>query len=326
MNELKPKLQNDQLLIGVSSCLLGNPVRYDGVDQRDPFITDLLGRFIKLFPVCPEQESGLGVPREMMRLVGEAAHPRLKGIYSGADQTERIISWCRQKITQLDTGELHGFIFKSKSPSCGTERVKVYPRNNAEEWQRIGTGLFAKAFMDHFPLLPVTDEVKIQNLAMRDNFIEQLFICKRWRATRKGALSAHDLIEFHSTNKLQVLAHSETHYRAMGKVAAQTKVKPMTELFADYETLLMEALRVITTPEKHVNVLQHILGYFKKLITPAEKRQLMTAMEEYRHGDAPLIVPITLLKHYANQYQQDYLIRQHYLNPHPDELMLRYHA
>ncbi|MDP2104701.1 MAG: DUF523 and DUF1722 domain-containing protein [Desulfobulbaceae bacterium] len=315
-----------RLRIGVSSCLLGTLVRYDGLDQCDHFITGTLGRVFDLYPVCPEYECGMGVPRKAMRLVGEAEQPRLMVICSGADQTEQMNSWCQQKITILDSDELDGFIFKSKSPSCGMEGVKVYPKNEDGMWQRIGKGLFAKAFLDHFPLLPVTDELKLQDVTLRDNFIEQLFVCQRWRASKAETLSAQGLINFHSANKLQVLSHSETHYQALGKVVAQTLTKPIPELFADYEMLLMRALQEVPSPPKHLNVLQHILGYFKKLITPDEKQNLLSSFEEYLNGTTPLIVPITLLKHYASQYQQEYLTRQHYLNPHPDELLLRYHT
>lgn len=326
MSDFRKVPQKHRIRIGVSSCLLGNPVRYDAIGQHDPFITGTIGRFFELVPVCPEQECGLGVPRETMRLVGEAEHPSLVITCSGADQTERMKSWCRQKIAALDEDTIDGFIFKSKSPSCGTERVKVYPNNQGGEWQRTGTGLFAQAFLDHFPLLPTTDEQKLHNLEMRDNFIEQIFFCRRWRATKEQSMTAKGLVAFHSTNKLQILAHNETNYRALGKLVAHSEKKPISDLFADYELVLMTALREIATHTRHINVLQHILGYFKNMISAPEKQALQASIEEYRQGNAPLIVAITLLNHYANQYQQDFLTQQHYLNPHPTELMLRYHA
>jgi len=319
-------VKKGRIRIGVSACLIGNPVRYDGLDQHDHFVTGVLGRFFELVPVCPEQECGLGVPRDAMRLVGEAERPRLLVICSGADKTEQMLSWCRQKIPALDQAGINGFILKSKSPSCGTERVKVFPRHQGGEAERSGTGLFARAIRDRFPLLPVTDEQKLSDLKLRDAFIEQVFFWARWQMAHKQAMSAQGLIDFHSTNKLQVLAHSAPHYRTLGRVAAQGKDRPLAERFAEYEAVVMEALAVAASPAKHANVMEHILGYFKHHLTATEKQRVLAAIEQCRQGHAPLIVPLTLLAHYSSLHRQNYLERQHYLNPHPDELMLRYHA
>ena len=312
--------------IGLSSCLLGNLVRYDGCHQYDPFLSETMGRFVEFVPVCPEAECGLGVPRETMRLVGGSLPPRLVTTENGLDHTERMCLWARQRINKLRDEGLQGFIFKSKSPSCGIERVKIYPPDGGLP-KRVGVGLFAKAFGDAFPLLPVEDEARLHDLGRRDNFIERIFVCRRWQAAKNGPLSVSALISFHSKHKLQIMAHSAVRYRIMGRLVAQSSGDlPIETVFDNYESLLMAALRLLPTPKKHSNVLLHILGYFKKQLPFAEKQELLTIIDLCRLGKLPLIVPITLLLHCARKYQHDYLAEQTYLSPHPVELALRNHA
>lgn len=311
--------------IGVSSCLLGNPVRYDGGHQHDPFISQTLGRFFEFVAVCPEAECGLGVPRETMRLVGDPEQPRLVTTKTCLDHTERMLTWAQQRLTELEGEELCGFIFKSESPSSGMQRVKVYPMVGGA-MRRVGVGLFARAFMDYFSLLPVEDEDRLHDVGLRENFIERIFACQRWRSVKNDTPTANGLISFHARHKLQIMAHSVRHYQLMGRLLAQTKAMPLATLFVEYEGLLMEALRLLPTVKKQANVLFHVLGYLKKQLSAAEKQELLEIIDQYREGSIPLIVPITLLNHYARKYQLEYLTGQYYLHPHPLELKLRNHA
>jgi uncharacterized protein YbgA (DUF1722 family)/uncharacterized protein YbbK (DUF523 family) len=310
--------------VGISSCLLGNQVRYDGGHKLDRFVAQTLGRFVSFVPVCPEVECGLGVPREAMRLVGDPLEPRLVTVRSGQEHTDRMLAWARQRVRDLEGEELCGFIFKSDSPSSGMERVKVYDQQGMPH--RTGVGMFARVFMEHFPLLPVEEEGRLHDLKLRENFIEAIFALKRWRDLLRSGISLGALVTFHTRHKLLVLAHSPNHYRAMGKLVAEAHSLGMPDLTTRYETLLVEALRLKTTPRKHVNVLQHLMGYFKKQLDRDEKQELLEIIELFGSGQVPLIVPITLINHYVRKYQQPYLKEQYYLNPHPMELQLRNHV
>ncbi len=310
--------------IGISSCLLGNEVRYDGGHKLDRFLRDTLGKFVEYVAVCPEVECGLGVPREAMRLVGDPLDPRLVTIKSGKDITGKMKAWALRRVKELEKEELCGFIFKSRSPSSGMERVKVYNDKGMPVLK--GTGLFAKEFITHFPLIPVEEEGRLHDTLLRENFIERIFTLKRWRDLTKEKLSLGKLVEFHTKNKLLLLSHSEKHYRLMGKMVAESAKKEIGESFKEYERVMLEALQMKTTPRKNKNVLQHMMGYFKKLLSPDEKQELLDVIDEYVKGNTPLIVPVTLMSHYVRKYDESYLKVQTYLNPHPVELKLRNHV
>ena len=311
--------------IGISSCLTGKNVRYDGGHSRDPFLMDTLGPFVEFVPVCPESECGLGVPREAMRLVGDIENPRLVTIHTGMDLTKRMQDWTKKRIKELEKENLCGFIFKSRSPSSGMERVKVYREDGKGSPQHKGVGLFARAFMEHFPLLPVEDEGRLHDPGLRENFITRLFVLRRWReATKTQRLG--ELVAFHTRHKLLILAHSERIYRQLGPLVAQASPQKTAELFAGYERLMLAALACKTTVKKNVNVLTHMAGYFKKLLSADEKQELLELIDQYRHEYLPLIVPVTLINHYVRKYGQEYLAGQYYLRPHPIELALRNHV
>ena len=314
---------NSELKIGVSSCLLGNKVRFDGGHKHDRYITGTLANYFTFVPVCPEVECGLPVPREAMRLIGDPENPSLVGNKSGTDHTERMRSWAAQKVHDLEAEGLCGFIFKNRSPSSGMERVKVYDANNIP--RAIGVGLFAKAFMDHFPLLPVEEEGRLHDIILRENFIESIFVYKRWRDVIKQPTPSQ-LVAFHTSHKLLLMAHSEKHSRQMGKLIAKAGSADIDALIQEYQELLMKAMRLKPTLKKHVNVLMHMMGYFKKQLTSDEKQELLTILDHYRKGLVPLIVPITLMNHYVRKYDEPYLQKQFYLTPHPVELKLRNHA
>lgn len=310
--------------IGISSCLLGHKVRYDGGHKLDGFLRDTLGKFVEYIPVCPEQECGLGVPREAMRLEGDPEAPRLITIRSRKDLTKKMKKWSVKRVKELENEELCGFIFKSKSPSSGMERVKVYSGKGMPVLK--GTGLFAKEFINHFPLIPVEEEGRLHDPLLRENFIERIFTLKRWVDLTKDKLSIGKLVEFHTKNKLLLLSHSEKHYRLMGKMVAESGKKSIGESFNEYERAMVEALKLKATPRKNKNVLQHMTGYFKKVLSADEKQELLDVIDEYASGNTPLIVPITLISHYVRKYDESYLKMQTYLNPHPVELKLRNHV
>ncbi|MEW6595047.1 MAG: DUF523 and DUF1722 domain-containing protein [Thermodesulfobacteriota bacterium] len=312
------------LKLGISACLLGQPVRYDGGHKLDPFLAETLGQFVTFVPVCPETECGLGVPREVMRLIGDPASPRLVTSHTGVDLTDRMTRWAAQRVEQLAREDLCGFIFKSRSPSSGMERVKVYAGEGAPV--KKGVGLFARAFMDRLPLLPVEDEGRLHDPVLRENFITRIFVLRRWRDLLAAGKSRGGLVVFHTRHKLLLLSHSEKHYRAMGKLVAAAKSLPPEALFSQYEALLLEALRLKSTVAKQGNVLLHALGYFKTVLSRDEKQEMVEIIDRYRQELVPLIVPITLLNHYVRKYQEPYLADQVYLNPHPVELKLRNHV
>ena len=310
-----------QFKIGISSCLLGNEVRWNGGHKRDKYLTNILGQFVEYVPVCPEVEAGFGIPRESFRLVGDPESPRLITFKSKLDHTDRMLAWAKKRLKKLEQEDLCGFIFKSDSPSSGMIRVKVY--NEKGMPHKVGVGIFARAFMEHFPLIPVEDDGRLNDPIIRENFILQIFTMKRWRDNLNRRRSMGSLVDFHTRNKLLILSHSQKHYRLMGKLVAEGKKMQIRELYDQYQELLMEALKLKTTIRKNGNVLQHLMGYFKKQLTPDEKQELLEIFEQYRNQLVPLLVPITLINHYVRKYDQPYLKQQTYLNPHPMELKLR---
>lgn len=314
----------EKIKLGVSSCLLGNKVRYDGGHKLDRFLTDTLGRYIEYVPVCPEVECGLGIPRPSMRLEGNPDAPRLIVTSTREDLTERMGAWAQQRVAELEKEDLCGFIFKSDSPSSGMERVKVY--NEKSMPVKNGVGIFAKIFMEHFPLLPVEDEGRLHDPGLRENFVERIFALKRWRESIIDKNYKKSLIDFHSRHKLLILAHSPKHYQMMGKRVADQKNFSVRDIQKQYQNLLLEALKIKATPAKQVNVLQHMMGYFKELLSADEKKELLELIKQYHEGYVPLVVPVTLINHYVRKYREPYLKEQVYLNPHPAELQLRNHV
>jgi len=314
----------EKIRLGISTCLLGESVRYDGGHKLDRFLRDTLGLYVEYVPVCPEVECGLGIPRESMHLEGEPAALRLITTRTKRDVTDRMLEWSVQRVKELESENLCGFIFKSNSPSSGMERVKVFNKEGMP--RQSGTGIFAGVFMKHFSLLPVEDEGKLHDPALRENFIERIFVFKRWREMLGKGRKLNLLVEFHSRHKLLIMSHSPKHNSGMGNLVAKGKEIPSGRLFDEYGRMLMEALRLKATIKKNTNTLQHLMGYFKKLLTSDEKQELLEVIDHYYKGHLPLIVPLTLLKHYVRKYDQPYLKGQYYLDPHPIELQLRNHV
>jgi uncharacterized protein YbgA (DUF1722 family)/uncharacterized protein YbbK (DUF523 family) len=315
---------NNKIRLGISSCLLGEKVRYDGGQKLDHFLRDSLGKYVDWVPVCPEVEIGLPVPREAMRLVGLPEAPRLITIRTGKDYTDQMSMWAAKRVEEIEEEDLCGFVFKSRSPSSGMKAVKVY--NESGVPSNKGTGIFARAFIDRFPLLPVEDEGRLNDPVLRENFIERIFVYQRWKEFLESAGSIAQLITFHTRHKLLVLSHSTKHYTILGRLVANAKKYKTDEIQRDYLKHLMEGLRLTATIRKNTNVLQHMMGYFKNRLTADEKQELIETIDKYHQGFVPLIVPITLLIHYVRKFDGPYLRGQYYLNPHPAELMLRNHV
>jgi uncharacterized protein YbgA (DUF1722 family)/uncharacterized protein YbbK (DUF523 family) len=314
----------ERVRIGISSCLLGNRVRYDGGHKLDPFLVHTLGQFVEYVPVCPEVEAGFPVPREAFRLVGDPEKPRLVTRQSGVDATPRMERWLEKRLPQLERAALSGFIFKSQSPSSGMERVKVYNEKGAAE--KRGVGIFARALMERLPLLPVEEDGRLQDIQLRENFIERVFAYRRWQRLLADGATAARLVDFQRRHKYLLMAHSPELARRLGALVAAAGARPLEGILPEYERLLMAALLPKATVRRNVNVLQHMLGYFKKQLDDFEKKELLAAVDNYRRNLVPLIVPLTLLKHYIDKFQQPYLRDQYYLDPHPLELKLRNHA
>ena len=313
-----------KIKLGISPCLLGENVRFDGGHKLDRFLTDTLGQYVEYVPVCPEVECGLPVPRESMHLEGDPNSPRLVTSRTKQDMTEKMVNWARRRVNELEKEGLMGFIFKSDSPSSGMERVRVY--NEKGMPVKKGVGMFARAFMEHFPLLPVEEEGRLHDPKLRDNFIERIFALARWRDVLAKGMTRGNLVDFHTRHKLLILSHNPKNYQTMGQLVAQAQAIPLRELYGQYQSVLMEALQLKITPKKNANVLQHMMGYFKDQLSSDEKQELLEIIELYRKEYLPLIVPITLIKHYVRKYDEPYLREQVYLNPHPLELQLRNHV
>jgi uncharacterized protein YbgA (DUF1722 family)/uncharacterized protein YbbK (DUF523 family) len=314
----------EKIKLGISTCMLGGNVRYDGGHKLDHYLKDTLGKHVDWVPVCPEVEYGLPIPREAMRLVGTPDSPRLLTIRSRKDHTEGMNQWAKKRLKELEGEDLCGFIFKSKSPSSGYRGVKVYSESGMPSQK--GTGIFAGAFLKHFPLIPVEDDGRLHDPQLRENFIERVFVFKRWKKFLKERADRGGLVSFHTDHKLLLMSHSQKHYSGLGRAVAGSKKGKKDELFIQYITKLMDGLKLIATVKKNTNVLMHTVGYFRERLNADEKAELLEVIENYHKGLIPLIVPVTLINHYVRKYDEPYLKRQHYLNPHPAELMLRNHV
>lgn len=314
-------MKTTPIRLGISRCLLGEEVRYDGGHKRDRFLTDVLGRYVEWVPVCPEVEAGFGIPRESMRLVGDPKKPRLVTIKTGRDMTKPLATFTEAKLEGIETANLSGYIFKKDSPSCGIERVRVFNQHGMPS--RNGVGLFAQAFKERFPLVPIEDEGRLCDPVIRDNFIERVFCYHRWRALARGSVTRQAVVLFHTDHKYLLLAHSADLYRSLGRLVAQAHRYRPKDLAERYGKLFMEALAVKATTRKQVNVLQHLVGHLKDRLKPKERAELHGVIHDYHQGLVPLIVPVTLIKHYVGMYDISYVQNQLYLNPHPKELMLR---
>lgn len=317
--------RREKLRLGVSACLLGRKVRYDGQHKRDPFLVDVLGEFVEWVPVCPEQELGLGVPREPIRLVGDPAAPRLVGERSGRDHTGPMRRLAEARVAELARLDLDGYVTKKDSPSCGMARVRVHSGRGGPP-RRDGVGAFAAVLLARLPLLPVEEEGRLQDAALRESFVERVFAYARWKAAVARGMRRGDLVAFHTVHKLALMAHSPAAYRTLGAAVGAVAKAPVARTVEAYGRGFMEALRIPATRGRHANVLQHMLGYFREVLPPADRAELAELVADYARGLVPLVVPLTLIRHHVRRHGVAYLAGQTYLDPDPKELMLRNHA
>ena len=309
-----------RIRLGISSCLLGQEVRYDGGHKHNGYITESLGQFFEFVPFCPEVAIGLGVPRPPIRLVKGVDGTRARGIKNPTlDVTDRLAEYAAKVAPKLRG--VSGYILKKGSPSCGMERVKVYGRQGVSV--SAGAGIYAGALMELLPELPFEEEGRLMDPVLRENFIERVFVYHRWQQLAGQRLTARRLVEFHTRHKFIVLAHDEKRYRELGRLVATAGRRGIAAIGQDYITLLMQALRRPATRTRHSNVLQHLFGFFKNNLDTGDKRELLALIDSYRRGHVPLVVPITLIRHYLRRFPEPYVSEQYYLAPHPDELMLR---
>jgi uncharacterized protein YbgA (DUF1722 family)/uncharacterized protein YbbK (DUF523 family) len=316
--------ESSPIRIGISSCLLGQAVRFDGGHKRHEFLTDTLGSFVEWVPVCPEVECGLGTPRESMRLVRKDGGVRLLTVRSAVDLTDQMETYAQHRVSALRSEELCGYVLKKDSPSCGLERVKIYGAHNVPV--KSGRGLFAARLLECFPHLPVEEEGRLSDPHLRENFVERVFAYWRLRGLFGGPWNLGALVRFHTAHKLILMAHSPRAYQEIGQLVGGAREVPRKELAQRYTEAFMNALAVIATARRHTNVLQHMAGYFKDQLDGTSKAELAAAIDDYRRELVPRIVPITLLRHYVRVHAMSYLAGQLYLELHPKELMLRNHV
>jgi len=306
--------------LGVSACLLGARVRFDGGHKRNRFIIEELGAHFEFVPFCPEVAIGMGTPRSSIRLVGEVQAPRaIASRNDGLDVTEALREYSTATARRLDG--LCGFVFKKDSPSCGMERVKVYGDTGMP--QRNGSGIFARAVQEANPLLPVEEEGRLNDPGLRENFVSRVLVYARWQALRRQRLGKKGMIDFHTRHKLLLLAHSPSAYRELGGMLARLDNVPLEALAERYIERVMQVLKTQASRKRHVNVLHHLLGYLRKQVDDVNRADLVDVIDDYRRGLVPLVVPVTLLQHHFRRNPNPYISRQVYLNPHPRELMLR---
>jgi uncharacterized protein YbgA (DUF1722 family)/uncharacterized protein YbbK (DUF523 family) len=311
----------EPIRVGVSSCLIGRKVRFDGGHKRDRYVTDVLGDWFEWVLVCPEVEIGLGTPRPTIRLEGDPEAPRLVEPKGGEDLTEKMRVYSERRVGELRDEELDGYILKRASPSCGMERVKVWSEGGMPA--KTGVGIFAAVLLERWPNLPVEEEGRLNDPVLRENFIERVFCHHRWRSLNRLGLTRARLVAFHTAHKMLLRVHNEAGYRRLGRIVASFGTRPDREVFNDYEDEFFAVLKWRATVKRHVNVLHHSVGYLRKTIDPADKHELLALIEDYRNGLVPLVVPITMLRHHVQRHQVEYMGGQLYLEPHPKELMLR---
>ena len=310
-----------KIRIGISSCLLGENVRYDGGHKHERYITSTLGRFFDWVPTCPEVAIGLGVPRPTIRFEMVDKEPRLVEPKGGTDLTNKMTRFSKKRANELRGHDIYGYIFKAKSPSCGMARLKIY-RGYGQRPATSGVGVFADQIMQTMPNLPVEEEGRLMDPGLRENWLKRVFAYYNFKQTMGSRVSIKKLVEFHSAYKFVVLAHCPATYKTMGQIVANAKQMGVAKAGEEYETLMMMALKKKATRAKHVNVQEHLLGFFKKELSPEVRREILQTIQDYRREYVSIVVPITLIKHYAKILGIDYLKNQAYLNPHPKELAL----
>ena len=310
-----------KIKVGISSCLLGNEVRFDGGHKHSRLCSENLSRYFDFVAECPEVAIGMSIPRRPIHLMGDINSPRVVDVNDNSiDFTDKMNAFSHEKAKQLN--ELCGYIFMKNSPSCGVFRVKVYQENGYPAADP-GRGVFAKAVMDANPLLPVEESGRLEDATLRENFITRVFAYHNWQLLKQQGLTYQGIIEFHARYKYCLMAHAPSRYSELGQLLADAGNHDVNELGERYFSLLMTELSHLANRKSHTNVLMHLQGYLKKVLSAPEKQELANIIEQYRTNQVPLIVPITILKHHFNNHPDPYIAKQAYLQPYPDDLSLR---
>jgi len=313
------------ILVGVSACLLGERVRWDGGHKADAFLTGTLGPYVQWVPVCPEVEVGLPVPRDTLRLVRRGQEVRMVMPRSGTDHTQEMRAYAARTARALSARDLCGFVLKKDSPTCGMARVRVYSESGGAP-TRDGRGLFAEELIRQMPHLPIEEEGRLFDRGLRENFVERLFAYRRLKSLFAARWRLADLVAFHAAHKLLLMAHSPATYARLGRLVAGAKGQQREALRQRYEGEFMAALAALATPGRHANVLQHMLGYVSGALDRDQRAEIDELIGDYRRELVPLLGPLTLLRHHVRRLGIGYLLGQVYLEPNPKELMLRNHA
>ena len=314
-----------RMRIGVSQCLLGENVRFDAGHKRNEYVLLTLGKWFEFVPVCPEMEIGLGTPRESLRLVQLGNQVRLVAPKSASDHTATMLEYSKRRAKQLESQRLVGYVFKKDSPSCGMERVRVYA--DAGMPNKNGRGLYAAAVIDLMPALPVEEEGRLGDPRLRENFVTRVFAYSRWLALEEEGLTRARLFRFHEQHKYVLMSHSQAGLRELGHLLGSALKSSDTKALARrYLAQFTTIMSRVPTAKNHANTLYHVAGYFTDQLDTADRAELVHMIEQYHKGHLPLIVPVTLVRHYVRKYEVPYLGDQVYLNPHPNEMMLLNHV
>ncbi|HEX6901102.1 MAG TPA: DUF523 and DUF1722 domain-containing protein [Thermoanaerobaculia bacterium] len=310
--------------IGISACLLGQEVRYNGGHKKDSFLTDTFGKYVEWVPVCPEVELGMGTPRPPIRLERIGGDVRLIMPSTGQDYTEAMRDYAERRVAALADLDLDGYVLKKDSPSCGMERVKVY---DGPSPSKEGRGLFAEVLMSRLPDLPVEEEGRLNDPLLRESFVTRVFVHHRWREGERAGWTRASLMRFHERHKFLLMARNQAGMRRLGRLLGDAdRSRPVEELAAAYREGLTRILRRPATRRGHTNVLHHLAGFVSDRIEGEDRAELAETIERYRLGLLPLVVPLTLIRHYVRRFGVQYLRDQVYLEPHPHELMLLNHV
>ncbi|MCY4043931.1 MAG: DUF523 and DUF1722 domain-containing protein [Cellvibrionales bacterium] len=315
-------------VLGLSSCLSGERVRFDGGHKRHSYITDTLGQFFEFHLFCPEVAIGLGIPRPPIRLVSVKSPTsndtkiRCVGVKDpDQDVTEELQAIAEKQFHWVK--HLNGYIVKKDSPSCGMERVKVFHGQGKTAMpEKTGTGLFTASIMKRFPLLPVEEEGRLGDPVLRENFIERVYMHFRWQTMINEGITAHKLLDFHSRHKFNLLSHNQRVYRQLGRFISGVTNATVDTIAHEYIHTFMAAMKKNASRGSHVNVMQHLAGFLKNDLEAIEKDELNRLFSAYLKGDIPRIAPITLLNHFFIKYPNDYVSHSYYLTPYPDEMRL----
>lgn len=319
MKEFKD-LSNSDIKIGISACLTGDQVRFDKSHKKSDFCMNQLGKYVAYEKFCPEVAVGLPIPRPTIRQIKQDDIITVSRPDGSMDVTEKMTDYGQSVAKRI--AHLSGFVFMKGSPSCGMSRVKVY-YSHGKGCEHNGVGLFAKQIMEANPNLPCEENGRLNDAVLRENFVMRVFTYKKWQTLVESGVTKHKLIQFHSQNKYLVMSHDPVAYKQIGKLLGESQ-DSVEEIADQYISLLMTALKKPASRRNHTNTLQHLQGYFKKVLDKSKKQELTEQVMAYREGLVPLLVPLTLINHYLRDFPNEYLSNQAYLNPYPAELKLRY--